>query len=102
MLKSMTAYGRAEAVKGNTEFIVEMKSVNSRYREIFLRLPQGLQPLEERIKAMITSALKRGRVEVWVQTKNNGENALRLELNRPLMKAYINIFDDLKKELGQT
>ena len=99
MLKSMTAYGRAEAVKGNMEFIAEMKSVNSRYREIFLKLPQGLQPLEDRIRAMITSVLRRGRVEVSVQTKNNGENALRLELNRPLIKAYIAIFDELKKEL---
>ena len=100
MLKSMTAYGRSEAVKGNTEFIAEMKSVNSRYREIFLKLPQGLQPLEDRIKSMITSTLRRGRVEVSIQTKNNGENTLRLELNKPLIKAYINIFDELKKELG--
>ena len=100
MLKSMTAYGRSEAVKGNTEFIAEMKSVNSRYREIFLKLPQGLQPLEDRIKSMITSTLRRGRVEVSIQTKNNGENTLRLELNRPLIKAYINIFDELKKELA--
>ena len=100
MLKSMTAYGRSEAVKGNIELIVEMKSVNSRYREIFLRLPQGLQPLEDRIKSMITSVLRRGRVEVSVQTKNNGENTLRLELNRPLIKAYISIFDELRKELG--
>ena len=100
MLKSMTAYGRSEAVKGNIELIVEMKSVNSRYREIFLRLPQGLQPLEDRIKSMITSVLRRGRIEVSVQTKNNGENTLRLELNRPLIKAYISIFDELRKELG--
>jgi len=100
MLKSMTAYGRSEAVKKSTEFIAEMKSVNSRYREIFLKLPQGLQPLEDRIKSMITSTLRRGRVEVSIQTKNNGENTLRLELNRPLIKAYISIFDELKKELG--
>ena len=100
MLKSMTAYGRSEALKGNTEFIAEMKSVNSRYREIFLKLPQGLQPLEDRIKSMISSVLRRGRIEVSVQTKNNGENTLRLELNRPLIKAYISIFDELKKELG--
>jgi uncharacterized protein (TIGR00255 family) len=100
MLKSMTAYGRSEAVKGNTEFIAEMKSVNSRYREIFLKLPQGLQPLEDRIRSMISPVLRRGRIEVSVQTKNNGENTLRLELNRPLIKAYISIFDELKKELG--
>jgi uncharacterized protein (TIGR00255 family) len=100
MLKSMTAYGRSEALKGNTEFIAEMKSVNSRYREIFLKLPQGLQSLEDRIKSMISSVLRRGRIEVSVQTKNNGENTLRLELNRPLIKAYISIFDELKKELG--
>jgi uncharacterized protein (TIGR00255 family) len=100
MLRSMTAYGRAESVKGNIAFVAEIKSVNSRYREIILRLPQVLQPLEDRIKPMISSALKRGRIEISIQMKDNSGNNLELQLNKPLVKAYITVFNELNRELG--
>jgi len=100
MLRSMTAYGRAESVKGNTEFTTEIKSVNSRYREIILRLPQVLQPLEDRIRPIISSSLKRGRIEISIQMKDNSNNSLKLELNKPLVKAYITVFNELNRELG--
>jgi uncharacterized protein (TIGR00255 family) len=100
MLRSMTAYGRAETVKGNIAFVAEIKSVNSRYREIILRLPQVLQPLEDRIKPMISSALKRGRIEISIQMKDNSGNNLELQLNKPLVKAYITVLNELNRELG--
>lgn len=100
MLRSMTAYGRAESVKGNIAFVAEMKSVNGRYREIILRLPQVLQPLEDRIKPIISSTLKRGRIEISIQMKDNSGNNLELELNKPLVKAYITVFNELNRELG--
>lgn len=100
MLKSMTAYGRAESVKADLEFIVEIRSGNHRYREIALRLPQGLQAFEETVRSLVNSKLKRGRVDISIQLKDNGDKALNLELNRPLVKAYIDIFNELNEELG--
>jgi len=100
MLKSMTAYGRAESLKGTMEFIAEIRSGNSRYREIVLRIPQSLQLFEDRIRSIISSRLKRGRIEISIQVKDNGDKDLNLELNRPLVKAYANIFNELNKELG--
>ena len=100
MLKSMTAYGRAESLKGTMEFIAEIRSGNNRYREIILRLPQSLQLFEDRIRSLLSSRLKRGRIEISIQVKDNGDKGLNLELNRPLVRAYGNIFDQLNKELG--
>ena len=100
MLKSMTAYGRAESLKGTMEFIVEVRSGNYRYREIVPRIPQSLQPFEDRIRPIVTSKLKRGRIEISIQIKDNGDKGLKLELNRPLVKAYGNILNELNKELG--
>jgi uncharacterized protein (TIGR00255 family) len=100
MLKSMTAYGRAESLKGTMEFIVEIRSGNYRYREIVPRIPQSLQPFEDRIRPIVTSRLKRGRIEISIQIKDNGDKGLKLELNRPLVKAYGNILNELNKELG--
>jgi uncharacterized protein (TIGR00255 family) len=100
MLKSMTAYGRAESLKGAMEFIAEIRSGNNRYREIIQRIPQSLQLFEDRIRSIISSRLKRGRIEISIQIKDNEDKGLKLELNRPLINAYVNIFNDLNKELG--
>ena len=100
MLKSMTGYGRAESSKGALEFSVEIRSVNNRFREIILRLPQSLQPSEDRIRSIVSSRLRRGRIEVSIQIKDNGDKGLNLELNRPLVRAYATIFNELNEELG--
>ncbi|MBA7709425.1 hypothetical protein ES703_118343 [subsurface metagenome] len=96
----MTAYGRAESLKEAMEFIAEIRSGNNRYREIIPRIPQSLQPFEDRIRSIVSSRLKRGRIELSIQIKDNGDKGLRLELNRPLVKAYVTIFNELNKELG--
>ena len=100
MLKSMTGYGRAESSKGALEFSVEIRSGNNRFREIILRLPQSLQPSEDRIRSMVSSRIRRGRIEVSIQIKDNGDKGLNLELNRPLVRAYATIFNELNEELG--
>jgi len=65
----MTAYGSAESLKDNFEFIVELRSVNYRYRDIIVRLPQSLQIFEEKVRAIVSSTVKRGRIEVSIQIK---------------------------------
>ncbi len=100
MLKSMTGYGRAESLRGHLEFVTEIRSGNSRYREIILRVSQSLQPFEDRIRSIVSSSLKRGRIEISIQIKDNSDKGLRLELNRPLVKAYVDIFNELNDELG--
>jgi len=100
MLKSMTGYGRAESSKGALEFSVEIRSGNNRFREIILRLPQSLQPSEDRIRSIVSSRIRRGRIEVSIQIKDNGDKGLNLELNRPLVRAYATIFNELNEELG--
>jgi len=100
MLKSMTGYGRAESSRGTLEFSVEVRSGNNRYREIILRFPQGLQPCEDRIRSIVSSRIKRGRIEVSIQMKDNGDRGLKLELNRPLVRAYAIVVNELNEELG--
>jgi uncharacterized protein (TIGR00255 family) len=100
MLKSMTAYGRAESIKGDLEYIVEIRSGNHRYREIVLKLPQSLQPFEEMVKSLVAERVKRGRVDISIQLKDNGDKAVMLELNRPVVRAYMDIFNALSEEIG--
>ncbi|HIJ20496.1 MAG TPA: hypothetical protein HPP58_05565, partial [Deltaproteobacteria bacterium] len=54
MIKSMTAYGRGEYQDGSRSYICEMKSVNNRHKDILLRTPRNLQPIEESLRLMIS------------------------------------------------
>ena len=101
MIKSMTAYGRGECRQDDTLYIVEIRSVNHRYRDIVLRMPKSILALEKELKSLISSRIRRGRIEVFVEMKNEGGAVpYALELNRPLVHAYFDIFDQMNKQLG--
>ncbi|HIJ41538.1 MAG TPA: DUF1732 domain-containing protein, partial [Deltaproteobacteria bacterium] len=101
MIKSMTAYGRGEYQDGSRSYICEMKSVNNRHKDILLRTPRNLQPIEESLRLMISSTIGRGRVEATIQIEK-GENDLpyELEINKPLVDAYLGIFQELAERSG--
>lgn len=96
MIKSMTAYGRAGVAVGDIRYISEIRSVNNRYRDIVLRLPKPVQPLEEELRSLVLSRVGRGRVEVSLQMEKGGDApAVALELNAPLAEAYMKIVGQL-------
>lgn len=99
MLKSMTAFGRAErSVEGRT-FTVEIRTLNRRYLEIVIRAPREFLPLEERIKKMVSAGISRGRVEVVVMITNAPEALNGIEVNLPLAKAYYKCLSELNDDL---
>lgn len=101
MVKSMTAYGRAEYESGDSIFVAEIRSFNHRYRDIVLRVPKNFQALEKDLKSIISSRINRGRIEVSIQAENNGEESqYELELNEPLVGSYIKIFNELSEQFG--
>lgn len=101
MIKSMTAYGRSEYQTEDRVFSAEIKSINNRYKDIILRLPKNFQVVEREIKSIISSRINRGRVEVSIQTEDIGEEApYNLELNIPLVKSYLKIFNQLEEQFG--
>ena len=101
MIKSMTAYGRGEYQQGDTLFIAEIRSLNNRYRDIILRIPGNVQILEKELKPIISSRIRRGRIEVSIKIENTGEESpYDLELNVPLVNSYFKIFNDLAEQFG--
>lgn len=101
MVKSMTAYGRGEYSPGSQSFIAEIRSLNNRYRDVIVRIPKAFQTLEDEIRSQISSRIRRGRIEVSIQVeKNIGEEEYNLELNLPLVRSYLRIFQKLNDEFG--
>lgn len=101
MIKSMTAYSRYEHRQGEILYTAEIKSLNNRYSDIIIRIPKNLQILEKDLKDLVSSKIRRGRIEVSIQTAGNDiEGSYEVELNLSLVKSYLNIFDRLSEEFG--
>ncbi|MBP9020183.1 MAG: YicC family protein [Syntrophobacterales bacterium] len=101
MIKSMTGYGRAETIQDGRKWVVEVKSVNHRFLEVFVRLPASLQPLEGEVKKKVGEKLSRGRIEVGVKADSDGDQVGALiDLNMPMIRHYHSLLSRMKEALG--
>ncbi len=100
MVKSMTSFGRAQGEEGNDYlFSIEMKSVNNRYLDINIRLPKFMIALEEDLRKVISSRIKRGKVDVFINYKNYGKGNAKPVLNLELAKDYYDCLKELSNSL---
>ena len=81
MIKSMTAFSRAEKTKGTLKTIIEIRSYNSRNLDISMRVSRGYILLEDRIKGLISDKVNRGRIEINVQIEDNLAETLEFDID---------------------
>ena len=101
MIRSMTSFGRSSSEEGEKRvFTVEMKSVNSRYLDINIRMPKTLISLEEEIRKMISNSLNRGKVDVFINLKNynDGSGIPKVDIN--LAQGYLECLKEIETKLG--
>lgn len=99
MIKSMTGFGKGDARVEDKYFQVELKSVNHRYMDINIRLPKMFTYLEENIRSLIKSHLQRGRIEVYINYENIGGSDIKVAIDTPLAKEYLNSLLKMEKDL---
>lgn len=73
-MKSMTGFGRGIANAGRYEITFEIKSVNSRFLDIFIKLPAPLAAFENVVRQAVRNEVQRGKVEVTVMIRNVGSS----------------------------
>ncbi|MCF8240846.1 MAG: YicC family protein [Melioribacteraceae bacterium] len=99
MIYSMTGYG-----KGATqisEFIIEaeIKTLNSRYLDIFIKLPKSFQDKEFEIREVLKRKLKRGKINLSVNIKKDGfDNGKIAEISEEGLKNTFNLLNKIKSE----
>ncbi|HKY03840.1 MAG TPA: YicC/YloC family endoribonuclease [Blastocatellia bacterium] len=98
MIKSMTGFGQGSAEGDNFKVRVDVRSVNNRFLDIHLRMPQELASLEITIKKQIQGALRRGRVDVTISVDQMKQATF--EINRPLVSGYLDALNNLKSDFG--
>lgn len=85
MIKSMTAFAREESRSEIGELTWEIRSVNHRYLEVFVRLPEELRALEPVVREKVGKALSRGKVECGLRYKNAGVASSSINVNEALV-----------------
>jgi len=98
MAKSMTGYGRAQATVSDIDVTVEIKSVNHRHLEFSPRVPRGCTFMEERLKALVSSRVARGKVDMFVTVNTAALGQTEIVINKPFAEAYISALKQLSKD----
>lgn len=100
LIKSMTGYGRGEAVVAGKKFTFELKAVNHRYKEVVIRLPRALTNLEDRIRRLIQEHIARGRVDGFLSLEECGEKSATVKVDKALAASYYKAMKELQETLG--
>jgi len=100
MIRSMTGYGRHQAVVNGWDVTVELKSVNHRYFEYSSRLPRTCGFLDDKLKSYLQQEISRGKVDVYVSLDAVEQADSVVEVNVPLAHAYYEALNELETELG--
>ncbi|HEX9079895.1 MAG TPA: YicC/YloC family endoribonuclease [Desulfuromonadaceae bacterium] len=100
MIKSMTGYGKGEAVSERGRFTVEVRSVNHRYGEVAVRMPRGFLSLEQEVKKAVSGVLKRGKIDVTVQWEEAVAAEAVARIDTAVAGGYHAAFSGLARELG--
>src|SRR5215467_15375718 len=97
MIYSMTGFGSGRAEGANLSLLVEIKSVNHRYLDIHIKIPGEYQNFENVIRQRLSSSFKRGRLDVFVRVDYKRQD-IKLDANGELIRAYVGMLSELKKE----
>ena len=95
MIKSMTGYGRGEAVFPERSITVGLRAVNNRYLDCTVKIPRSYIFAEDAIKTQVQTAIARGKVDVFVTVADTGGESVSVTVNEPLARAYITAFQQL-------
>ena len=97
---SMTGYGRATAENTLCSITIEMKSINNRYLDIYVRMPRQIMRLEEKVKELIKQEIQRGKLDVFVTLILKDGVDKKLTLNRRLAEEYITIAREVENRFS--
>ena len=88
MIKSMTGFGKAEALCENKKIVAEIRSLNSKQLDLSVKMPALYREAEFEIRNMLNKSLQRGKVELYV-TVETTEVATAATIDKRLFRAYL-------------
>jgi len=93
----MTGYGKCSTGNNKISIEIEVKSVNSRYLDIAMRLPSSLMTREYELREFIKNRITRGKLSVSIQVKNSSDGTDAPLLDKEKLKSFITLIKEIKK-----
>ena len=97
-IRSMTGYAQARAEEDGLALRVSIRSVNHRFLDLHVRLPEGWEPLEPRLRQRVRQQVRRGHVDVTLRMETTGPATV--QLNQQLAAAYARAAQELGREFA--
>jgi uncharacterized protein (TIGR00255 family) len=94
MIKSMTGFGQASFDDGQIQINVELKTLNSKFLDLSLRIPRVFSDKELEVRNLISEKLERGKISLAIEFLRYGQNEIKQSYNEDLFVIY---YSRLKK-----
>ena len=102
MIKSMTGYGVGSQENAKVKYTVEIKSLNSKFLEVSIRLPKAVSDKELTLRGECGKLIERGKVNVLISSEYTDHTAKASNINSELLKKYYNQLKTVANELGES
>jgi uncharacterized protein (TIGR00255 family) len=94
----MTGYAQAQTSAAGVGLRISIRSVNHRFLDLHLRVPEGFEPLEPRIRQIVRDRLRRGHFDVTLRYELAGPAAV--SVNQEVAASYLRAVEELRKQYG--
>ena len=98
MIQSMTGFGKSEVTIDELQINVEVKSLNSKFLDLSLKLPSAFKNLDLSIRSFVKEYLKRGKIEVMIHYEKK-EASKKIIINKNQLINYYNQLSEVSNEL---
>ena len=100
MISSMTGFGRSEWADDTIKLTVEMKSVNSKYLDLNLKMPRKFNIFEGNIRTLLKSFASRGKIDLYISYEDLSESQKSLRFNETLASEYLKYYRMITEKFG--
>jgi uncharacterized protein (TIGR00255 family) len=94
----MTGYAQAQAIESGWSLRVSIRSVNHRFLDLHLRVPEGFEPLEPSIRQIVRGRVHRGHLDVTLHYEIAGSAAVGV--NEDVAAAYVQAVNSLRRQFN--
>jgi uncharacterized protein (TIGR00255 family) len=99
MTHSMTGFGKSEVTIGHLHVNIEIRSLNSKFLDLTLKIPTVFKEIDSSIRSVIKNELKRGKIELAIHYEKINPSS-KITINKEQLKNYYNQLKDISTDLN--
>ncbi len=88
-MKSMTGYGEIVGEISGTNYQIQIKSVNNRFLDTYIRCPRSLLFLEQEIKNKVRDNVSRGKLDIFFNAEPSEDAEYEISINKGLLTSFL-------------